>query len=234
MGLSWPWVKPAAAPTDALAEQHAGAVAEHSAAQEALTAAERAFEDTGDDKAAKGLFSARERLTLAEAHLRRADKLLAERRETERQAELARLRAEVAALRAKSVAALQEERPLIEREAELLCEVLRVREDRWRVRMGANAWVRDINHLLLQMGQKPEERLLDTKPSPDGVARRIGEMIRLAKTDPENGKRDPRASMLLRVMPDGSCYELDGWRGEPVYALADLQPFSVPLEVKNL
>jgi len=234
MAITWPWIKPKAADTDALAEQHAGALAEHTAAQEAVTTAERAFEETGDDKSAKGLFAARERLTLGEAHLRRADKLLAERRETERQAELTRLRAEVAALRAKSVAALEEERPLIEREAELLCEVLMVRERRWRARMGANAWVRDVNHLLLQMGQKPEERLVDTKPSPEGVARRLGEMIQLAPTEPFSGVRDPRVSMFRNIVPSADAYTLDGWRGEPVYPLADLPPFAVRFEVRNL
>jgi hypothetical protein len=233
MALSWPsWVRSKAAPSDELASQLEAATAEHSAASGALDAAKREFEDTGSEKAGKSLLAAKERLELADAHFGRAQRLMHERLESDRQAERARLRAEIVEMRAKAEEALNEEAPLIEREGELLAEVLVLRDRRWRVRLGANQWVRHVNRLLLQLGEQPEERVVRTQPTYHGVRDVIRSRIEGLVPQRLTGEKDPRQTLLDGVLPLADHYALDthgsmiGWD--------ELPPITAPLKVRNL
>jgi hypothetical protein len=134
------WLKKSEATVPELKEQVTAAEAEHERAQTALAAAKDAFDADGSDKSLKFLHAATEAASHSQLHLDRAKRLLiqGEARDAEEQRRV--LLERLATAKRDLEDALAREQPLIEREADLLRQLLAVREERCTVLREAEAF----------------------------------------------------------------------------------------------
>ncbi len=134
------WLRKSEATVPELKEQVTAAEAEHERAQAALATAKDAFDADGSEKSLKFLHAATEAASHAALHLDRAQRLL-ERGEARDAEEQRRVLLECVTKAERDLEdALARERPLIEREADLLRQLLAVREERCTVLREAEAF----------------------------------------------------------------------------------------------
>lgn len=212
-------------------EELAQTEAELAEAQAGIEAAQAKFIETGDDRDATAIRSARERCEIAELRVRRAKTML-------ERAEIAATVAEKEARRTKwqqnkvAVEALMaKELPLIEAEAKLLLGLVDIRVARRNLCAETYTAIQQWKPLYLEFEKAPElpeyltgmpiEQALEFK-DPDGYrmdpflsfqkephARPVIEAARGMATLLERpGKADPRGALLNEVLPSDSHYRL--------------------------
>lgn len=218
-----PWLRKKGAALVELEAQLAAANGEYAAAREALDVAHADFDDSGDDKALKAVLAAKERVANADVHIGRAQRLVADREKLDEELRVEELRARYSRLDHELAATLQGETPLIEKEVQLLVELLRVREARWKVRHAAQrAFSR------LQVVEQELHGGCHREP-PSSVPVWVPVADLLSKGVVLRGQGDgldPRAAMLDALKPNSETYLM--YRGpippSAVKQWSDLEP----------
>ncbi len=164
------WLRPRTATLEELRAQHDAALQAHSDALAAVPPAEQAFDDAGDDGAAKSLRAARETVAWASEHVRRAQRLIDDAEATRQAADRVALEKRRDALQEQlSRAAVQAAiAPLAKKKVELLVQIAEVDVSRAAMAAKYDDLERELTNALRTLGTP---RLSGIVVGNDGVAR---------------------------------------------------------------